>query len=49
MLGVAEAFDPPHRNEVEEVDPWSGGGAPDQRVLFHWHPHPPLSVAEVRW
>lgn len=48
FLGVREAVEAPVRPHQEEVDPWADGGA-NPRVRFHWHPHPPHSVAEVLW
>ena len=26
MMGLREVFDPPQRSEIEQVDPWEGGG-----------------------
>jgi hypothetical protein len=47
VLGVQFSFDPPERVEVEEVDPWSGGGG-HERVRLHWDPRPQRTIAEVR-
>ena len=47
-LGLREVFEPPARVEIEAVDPWLEGGAPDARVWFHWHRQPPRSVVVVR-
>jgi hypothetical protein len=48
VFGVREALDPPERVVIEELDPWAGGGG-SGRVVFHWHPVPWESLAEVRW
>ena len=44
---MREVFEPPARVEIEAVDPWLEGGAPDARVWFHWHRQPPRSVVVV--
>jgi hypothetical protein len=46
VLGVQYSFEPPDRVEVEEVDPWTGGGR-HQRVRLHWDPRPQHTIAEV--
>jgi hypothetical protein len=46
LLGVQYSFEPPERVEVEEVDPWTGGGH-HRRVRLHWDPRPQHTVAEV--
>jgi hypothetical protein len=46
VFGVQYSFDPPDRVEVEEVDPWTGGGR-HARVRLHWDPRPQHTVAEV--
>jgi hypothetical protein len=46
VLGVQYSFDPPMRVEVEEVDPWNGGGR-HERVRLHWDPRPQHTIAEV--
>jgi hypothetical protein len=45
-FGVQYSFEPPERVEVEEVDPWSGGGH-HARVRLHWDPRPQHTIAEV--
>ena len=46
VLGVQYSFEPPERVEVEEVDPWTGGGR-HPRVRLHWDPRPQYTIAEV--
>jgi hypothetical protein len=47
MMGLREVFDPPQRSEIEQVDPWEGGGTKPW-VRVHLDPDPRQTVAEVR-
>ena len=47
MMGLREVFDPPTHVEIEQVDPWTGGGS-NPWVLVHYDPDPRHTVAEVR-
>jgi hypothetical protein len=47
MMGLREVFDPPTDVEIEQVDPWTGGGS-NPWVLVHYDPDPRHTVAEVR-
>jgi GNAT superfamily N-acetyltransferase len=47
MMGLREAFDPPLRTEIEQVDPWEGGGT-NPWVRVYLDPDPRASIAEVR-
>jgi GNAT superfamily N-acetyltransferase len=47
MMGLREVFDPPTRSEIEQVDPWEGGGA-NPWVKVHLDPDPRQTIAEVR-
>jgi hypothetical protein len=46
MMGLREVFDPPTDVEIEQVDPWSGGGS-NPWVRIHYDPDPRHTVAEV--
>lgn len=46
VLGGQYVFEPPERVEVEEVDPWTGGGR-HARIRLHWDPRPHHTIAEV--
>jgi hypothetical protein len=46
MMGLREVFDPPTNVEIEQVDPWSGGGS-NPWVRVHFDPDPRHTVAEV--
>lgn len=46
VLGVQYSFEPPERVEVEEVDPWIGGGR-HRQVRLHWDPRPQHTIAEI--
>ena len=46
MLGLREVFDPPTNVEIEQVDPWTGGGT-NPWVRVHYDPDPRRTVAEV--
>jgi hypothetical protein len=46
MMGLREVFDPPTNVEIEQVDPWSGGGT-NSWVRIHYDPDPRHTVAEV--
>jgi GNAT superfamily N-acetyltransferase len=47
MMGLREVFDPPQRSEIEQVDPWEGGGS-NPWVKVHLDPDPRQTIAEVR-
>jgi GNAT superfamily N-acetyltransferase len=47
MMGLREVFDPPRRSEIEQVDPWEGGGT-NPWVKVHLDPDPRQTIAEVR-
>jgi hypothetical protein len=47
MMGLREVFDPPTDVEIEQVDPWTGGGS-NPWVRVHYDPDPRHTVAEVR-
>ena len=47
MMGLREVFDPPHHSEIEQVDPWEGGGT-NPWVKVHLDPDPRQTIAEVR-
>jgi GNAT superfamily N-acetyltransferase len=47
MMGLREVFDPPRRSEIEQVDPWAGGGT-NPWVKVHLDPDPRQTIAEVR-
>jgi GNAT superfamily N-acetyltransferase len=47
MMGLREVFDPPRRSEIEQVDPWEGGGT-NPWVRIHLDPDPRQTIAEVR-
>jgi hypothetical protein len=47
MMGLREVFDPPLRTEIEQVDPWEGGGT-NPWVRVYLDPDPRASIAEVR-
>ncbi len=47
MMGLREVFDPPQRSEIEQVDPWEGGGT-NPWVRVHLDPDPRESIAEVQ-
>jgi hypothetical protein len=47
MMGLREVFDPPTNVEIEQVDPWTGGGS-NPWVRVHYDPDPRRTVAEVR-
>jgi GNAT superfamily N-acetyltransferase len=47
MMGLREVFDPPQRSEIEQVDPWEGGGT-NPWVKVHLDPDPRQTIAEVR-
>ena len=47
MMGLREVFDPPQHSEIEQVDPWEGGGT-NPRVRVHLDPDPRQTIAEVR-
>jgi GNAT superfamily N-acetyltransferase len=47
MMGLREVFDPPQRSEIEQVDPWAGGGT-NPWVKVHLDPDPRQTIAEVR-
>jgi hypothetical protein len=47
MMGLREVFDPPTNVEIEQVDPWTGGGS-NPWVRVHYDPDPRHTVAEVR-
>ena len=44
---LREVFDPPRRSEIEQVDPWEGGGT-NPWVKVHLDPDPRQTIAEVR-
>jgi hypothetical protein len=46
MMGLREVFDPPTNVEIEQVDPWTGGGS-NPWVRIHYDPDPRHTVAEV--
>jgi hypothetical protein len=46
MMGLREVFDPPTNVEIEQVDPWTGGGT-NPWVRVHYDPDPRRTVAEV--
>ena len=46
MMGLREVFDPPLRTEIEQVDPWEGGGT-NPWVRVYLDPDPRASIAEV--
>ncbi len=46
MMGLREVFDPPTHVEIEQVDPWTGGGS-NPWVRVHYDPDPRHTVAEV--
>jgi GNAT superfamily N-acetyltransferase len=46
MMGLREVFDPPRRTEIEQVDPWEGGGT-NPWVRVYLDPDPRASIAEV--
>jgi hypothetical protein len=46
MMGLREVFDPPTDVEIEQVDPWTGGGS-NPWVRVHYDPDPRHTVAEV--
>ncbi len=47
MMGLREVFDPPQHSEIEQVDPWEGGGT-NPWVKVHLDPDPRQTIAEVR-
>jgi GNAT superfamily N-acetyltransferase len=47
MMGLREVFDPPQRSEIEQVDPWEGGGT-NPWVKVRLDPDPRQTIAEVR-
>ena len=46
MMGLREVFDPPRRSEIEQVDPWEGGGT-NPWVRVYLDPDPRQTIAEV--
>jgi hypothetical protein len=47
MMGLREVFDPAQRSEIEQVDPWEGGGT-NPWVRVHLDPDPKQTIAEVQ-